>query len=80
MLVPGMKLAVISTWPSQSLVDFEVENAVRAVELFLDEPGDAVIEILRRGAGIAGADRYRGRRDDRVLRHRQIGMARRRQC
>ena len=27
-LVPGTKLAVISTWPSESLVEFEIEDAV----------------------------------------------------
>ena len=69
--VPGTKLAMISTWPSESLVEFEIQNARGAVELLLDQPRHAVVEIFRRRAGIAGRDRDRGRRDDRILRDRQ---------
>ena len=50
---------------------FEIQDVVGAVELLFDQPRDAVVEILRRGAGIAGADRDRWRRDDRILRHRE---------
>ena len=50
---------------------FEAENAAGAVELFFDQPRDAVVEVLRRGAGIAGADRNRRRRDDRILSDRE---------
>ncbi|MHC2622554.1 hypothetical protein ACVIW2_004586 [Bradyrhizobium huanghuaihaiense] len=50
---------------------FEIEDAGGAVELLLDQPRDAVVEVFRRGAGIAGRDRDRGRRDDRILRDRQ---------
>src|SRR5262249_15851646 len=49
----------------------EVEDAGGAVQLLLDQPRDAVVEVFRRGAGIAGRDRDRGRRDDRVLRDRK---------
>ena len=50
---------------------FEIEDAGGAVELLLDQPRDAVVEVFRRRAGIAGRDRDRGRRDDRILRDRQ---------
>ncbi len=50
---------------------FEIQDAAGAVELLFDQPRGAVVEILRRGAGIAGADRDRRRRNDRILRDRQ---------
>jgi len=50
---------------------FEIEDAGSAVQFLLDQPRDAVVEIFRRRAGIAGRDRDRGRRDDRILRDRQ---------
>jgi hypothetical protein len=52
---------------------FEIEDAVGAIEFLFDQPRDAVVEIFRRGAGIAGADGDRGRRDDGILRDRQKG-------
>ena len=55
---------------------FEIEDAGGAVELLLDQPRDAVIEVFRRGAGIAGRDRDRGRRDDRILRDRAAAESR----
>ena len=51
---------------------FEIQDAGRAVELLFDQPRDAVVEVLRRGARIARADRDRRRRDDRILRDRQL--------
>jgi hypothetical protein len=69
--VPGTKLAVISTWLSESLVDFEIEDAVGAVEFLLDQPRDAVIEVLRRSTGVTCADRDRRWRDDGILRDGQ---------
>src|SRR5262245_54601423 len=50
---------------------FEIQDTVGAVELFLDQAGDAGVQVFRRGAGIAGAHRDRRRRDDRILRDRQ---------
>ncbi len=50
---------------------FEVQDAARAVELLFDQARDTVVEVLRRRARIAGADRDRRRRDDRILRDRQ---------
>jgi hypothetical protein len=50
---------------------FEIEDAVGAIELFLDQPRDAVVKVLGRGAWITGGDRNRRRRDDRILGHRQ---------
>src|SRR6185312_9056525 len=50
---------------------FEVEDPGRAVEFLLDETRHAVVEIFRRGARIAGRDRDRRRRDDRILCHWQ---------
>src|SRR5207244_99538 len=38
---------------------FEIQDAVGAVKLLLDQPRDAVVEVFRRRAGIAGRDRDR---------------------
>jgi hypothetical protein len=46
---------------------FVVEDVGGAVELILYDPGDAEIEVLRRGAGVARRDRHRGRRDRGIL-------------
>ena len=45
MSVPGTKLAVMSTWPSESLVEFEIQDPVGAVQLFLNQSRNAVVEI-----------------------------------
>jgi hypothetical protein len=50
---------------------FEIQDPGGAVQLLLDQPRHAVVEIFRRRARIAGADRDRGRRDDRILRDRK---------
>ena len=62
--------------PEQIAGRFEIQDAVGAVELLLDQAGDARVQVLRRGAGIAGADCDRWRRDDRILRDRQEQEAR----
>src|SRR4029450_11597041 len=50
---------------------FEIQDAVGAVELFLDQAGDAGVQVLLRGPGIAGADCDGWGRNDRILRNRQ---------
>ena len=50
-----------------------VDQAGRAVHLALNDAQDAVFERLGGGAGIAGGDHNRGRRDRRVLGNRQLG-------
>ena len=57
--------------PQRVAGGFEIENAGGAVEFLLDQARNAVVEIFGRRAGIAGRDRDRGRRDDRILRDRQ---------
>ena len=51
---------------------FEIQDAGRAVQLFFDQPGDAVVDVFRRCTRIAGRNRDRRRRDDRILRDRQL--------
>jgi len=43
----------------------EAQNPIGAIELFLNQPRRADVKILRRGAGVAGADGNGRRRDDR---------------
>ena len=61
--VAGAKVAVMVTMPEESEVDFEIEQPVDAVQLFLDRLGDALVDVFRRGAGIDRADGNLRRRD-----------------
>src|SRR5262249_32028528 len=51
---------------------FIAQDIRRTVEFVLDEASRARVEVLDRGTGELGRQRDRGRRDDRILRNRQL--------
>ncbi len=61
------------TEPELSEVDLEIHQAFDAVQLILDLARHALIDFLRRSAGIGSGDRKLRRRDLRILRDRQEG-------
>ena len=54
--MPLSNVAEMLTCPRELELDAEVEQAVEAGELLLEDLGDAVLDRLGRGAGIVGAD------------------------
>src|SRR5690606_38019901 len=49
-----------------------VEQAVQPLHVLLDDLRHRIFDDLRRGSGVVGVDRHRGRRDRRVHGYRQL--------
>ena len=69
--VPSAKVTVSCSLPSAVAWLTHVEHVLDAVDLLLERRRDGIADDLGRGAGIAGADDDRRRRDLRILRDRQ---------